>query len=268
MQRLFNILIITITIFSFAIPSYAFQNKALTFAQVTDLHFLPTNESINNYGKLIDSINKDKQIDFVVFTGDNIDKANKEILKEFLVLTKKLKVPYYIQTGNHDCAKALGLSKKDYIEYLNKYSRVNYKSFDYTIKKDDFVFVFVDGSKEYLPSANGYYKDDTLNWLNETILKYKKKNVIIFQHYPLYNISQASPRNTYKPELYLDLLQKHDNVKAIFSGHYHINDERYINGIMHITTEPAKSGFSSYRKIYLTKEQNKTYEIYSQVVKF
>lgn len=269
MQRLFNIFIIVILlVFTYTLPSYSFQKKCLTIAQITDLHLMPTKESIENYNMLIDSINKDNQIDFVVFTGDNIDKANIDLLEIFLKMTRKFDVPYYVQIGNHDCLKPLGLSKKKYIETLNKYSLFKYKTFNYIVKKGDFVFVFLDGSKEMLPSSNGYFKEDTLIWLDKTLTKYQNKNIIIFQHYPMYKLSENHNHNLYNPEPYQDLLKKHKNVKAVYAGHYHKLEEKYTDGILNVTAPPAKYKSSEYMKIYIYKAKNKQYKIYNQVIKF
>ena len=219
--------------------------KELIFAQVTDLRFAPNQTSIENFNKLIKHLNEDKSIKFVAFTGDNIENPNENLLKVFLQMCKKLNTPYYIEIGNHDCFRAAGLSKKRYLELIHK------KSFNYYIKKDELVFVFVDGAKEHIPSPNGFYKVETTNWLDKVLTKNENKTIIILQHFPIYDLTPNSIHNTYKTDIYFDILKKHSNILAVISGHYKTNQEKIIDGIYHITTEPAKAGCSSYRKIFI-----------------
>ena len=81
MKRFFNILFLIVFVLIFSSSVYA---KDVKFIQVTDLHFDATQGSIENFNNLIEQINKTGDLDFVVFTGDNIDLANKEMLKGFL----------------------------------------------------------------------------------------------------------------------------------------------------------------------------------------
>jgi hypothetical protein len=45
-------------------------------------------------------------------------------------------------------------------------------NFKFTNEKNKLVFIVVDGSKDVLPSSIGYYKNDTLDWLEEQLIKY------------------------------------------------------------------------------------------------
>lgn len=246
----------------------AAKQRNIIFAQVTDLNYSGSQESVDNYNRLIESLNKDKQIKFVVFTGNNINKPSAELLKVFLKKTKKIKVPYYIQVGNEESFKSSDLTKKIYLKYVNQYSLKFLRSFNYSFKKDNVVFVMVDGSREVLPAPNGYYKESTLNWLDNVLTKYKEHNIIILQHYPVSDIAKDSLQNLYKPELYQELLSKHKNIVAIFAGHYQLNREEIVNDVLYVTTDSAQVGKSNYRKIFLAPEGNKNIEVYSQVVKF
>ena len=126
--------------------------------------------------------------------------------------------------------------------------------------------ILVDGTKEVIPSPNGYYKDETLNWLDKQLTKYEKENVVILQHYPISDVSENSLQNLYKPQLYKDVIAKHKNIVAVFAGHYHINREELIDNVMYLTTDAARGG--TYRKIFLTPVENNKIEVYSQNIKF
>ena len=94
MKRFFNILLSIYIMFAFSQAVYA---KNVEFVQITDLHFTESQESVNNFKELIKIVNSMDSLDFVVFTGDNIDKANVETLKSFLKLCKTISLRGWIK---------------------------------------------------------------------------------------------------------------------------------------------------------------------------
>ena len=210
----------------------------IRFAQITDVRYSKTDKN-NTLSKVIKDINKQKNIDFVIFTGDNIQKVSAEYLEDFLKTAKKLKKPFYVVIGDKDVNKYKDLSKKEYAKILKK-RLPNYKHEDtnYVFEKGGVVFFVVDGSKDVIPSTNGYYKENVIEWVDANLDLYPKKNVIIFQHFPLIPPSNNENYMTYKPEQYLDVIKKHNNVKAVISGHFGVNKEETKDGVLHISTAP------------------------------
>ena len=78
------------------------------------------------------------------------------------------------------------MSKVRYFEILRE-RNILYpqRSANYEFKRNDLVFLIVDGAKEVIPGSIGYYREDTLKWLDETLEKNQKKSVVIFQHFPV-----------------------------------------------------------------------------------
>ncbi len=268
MKRFFNILFLSIMLMASINPVFA---KDAKFIQITDLHFTTSDESVANFENAIKKINKTKDVDFVVFTGDNIASANILYLEKFVKLVRKIKVPYYIVLGNTDCFKSAGLTKEEYLKILNHHKLFNrQKSFNFTVKDGKYVYAFVDGAKEFVPAANGYFRETTILWLDRVLKKNKKKTVIIFQHFPLFEISPYSASNLYRGDLYNEMLKEHNNVLAVFAGHYQVNIDKIApNGTTeYIVTEPAQEGYSKYREVYIIDLGDKKFEIYSQIVKF
>lgn len=267
MKRFFNILLSVFAIL--VIFSSQAQAKVTEFIQVTDLHFALNEKSVQNFDDLINFINtKLKDAEFIVFTGDNIDKAQKKTLVEFLKMCKKLNKPYYIEIGNHDCFKSQKLDKVTYAKLVAQYSHQKHKDFNFVVKHNGLIFIFVDGMKEVIPSRNGYFREAQLTWLDEQLTKYKDKKVIIFQHFPLIPESEKqSSHDLYMVENYWDMLAKHDNIKAIIAGHYHKVQEQKVNGVLHITTPPARY---THRKLrYIVVDDSKhNFEIYSSIIDF
>lgn len=66
------------------------QAKDITFVQATDTHFSKKSPELE---KFVEDVNSIPDVDFVMFTGDNIDTSNEDDLKSFLkenIRTKKL----------------------------------------------------------------------------------------------------------------------------------------------------------------------------------
>lgn len=190
---------------------------------------------------LVEKINKEKDVEFVVFTGNNIASPNKANLETFIKIAKKLDVPFYMVLGQKDINLQKDFGKKDYVRVLQKKTRTHrkIKSPNYVFKKKNLVFIVADGSKEVIPTAMGYYRDDVILWLDEQLDEYADKNVVILQHYPIVPPSKRETHYTYKAEDYLKLLSEHKNVKAVVAGHFGVNNEQTYEGILHIATKNA-----------------------------
>ena len=211
----------------------------MRFIQVEGMLF--NSESINTFNQLIKKINSEKDVEFVVFTGNNIVKPDKNILKLFLEEAKKINKPYYIVLGQKDINKQKNLSKQDYMKLVQKENRTHRKitSPNYIFSKKNLVFIVADGSKEFIPTPIGYYREDVILWLDDQLDKYHDKNVVILQHYPIVPPIKKETHYTYKAEEYLQLLSEHNNVKAVIAGHFNVNKEETLNGILHVSTKNA-----------------------------
>lgn len=249
--------------------------KDIKFIQVTDSHFsavagdysqVEVENSNSVLKKTIDDINSVPDVDFVVFTGDNIDKANNIDLKKFLATANRLKFPYYVVIGNHEVFKSQNLDKKEYMKIVSKYSKnCHYKSANYVFRKEGLVFLVVDGAKEIIPGPAGYYKIDTLKWLDRMLTKYKNDNVVILQHFPIVEPYYNRTHTTYNVKDYENILKKHSNVIAIFSGHYHANAETKKDGIYHVSTPSLLESPHNYKVVEISVKNKNDCRIYTQL---
>lgn len=212
--------------------------EEIKIVQVTDSHYRKDNAYANKVLKAaVKDINKLNGVSFVVFTGDNIDRAKEEDLIAFIRIVNKLKVPYYVAIGNHEVFKSNGLSKQRYMEVIKEQNFFfRQRTPDYYFRKGSFGFLIADGAKEVIPGANGYFKESTLEYIDKQLTKHDNLKFVIFQHFPLIEPKHSSTHNTYKADEYLKLLNNHSNVIAIVSGHYHVNSEKMQDGIYHINT--------------------------------
>ena len=239
----------------------------IKFVQVADAHLSSSNPyTVEALKKTVSDINTLDNISFVIFTGDNIDKSNEKVLHEFMNAIKGLKAPYHIVIGNHDVFRSGGLSKTQYIDIIRQHNPLYlHTKPSYVFKRGEFVFIVVDGAKEAIPGAGGYFRPSTLEWLDKQLTKYKKKNVIIIQHFPLLtNIVDKSYR-VYKSEDYTNILNKHDNVIAVIAGHYHMNKEQMENGVYHIISPSLLATPNTYKIIDIVTTKGFSPMIYTRL---
>lgn len=254
-------------------PVYA---KSLKFVQVTDTHLSVDGEgngsrdvskSVQNLKNTVDSINKMTDISFVIFSGDNIDSSDEDSLNEFGKITQALNVPYYVILGNHDSYNMGGITKEDYFNIVKQYDKYqkNVRSYFYITPDADSVVICLDGATEYIPSAHGYYPEEELAWLDSVLTKFKNKNAIIVQHFPYLEPVENKTHRIVDPELYADVIKKHDNVFAIFSGHYHCEKITQQDGIYHVSSPALINEPSSFRVVEINYDK-KPYELKTQIV--
>jgi len=262
-----NLLVKIFTVFALLIctnPAFATDIK---FVQVTDTHYALNNKfSQEVLEEAVEQINKLKDVSFVVFTGDNINRPKREDLISFVRTVNKLEVPYYLVFGDHDVYKAGGLSKEEYIKTVKMHNWF-YKPLkpNYVIKKKGFVFIVLDGAKEVIPGSIGYYKENTITWLDKQLSKYKKHPVIILQHYPLLPPKELKSHRVYEPEKYFEVLDKHQNVIAIISGHYHMNGEKMQNGVYHISSPSLLKSPNYFKVIEIVTTKEFSPMIYTEL---
>ncbi|MDD3419245.1 MAG: metallophosphoesterase [Candidatus Gastranaerophilales bacterium] len=230
--------------------------KTIKIAQITDTHIGSvtddkTSDSIENLKKAIISVNKQKDIDLVVFTGDNIDKSKMEDLEIFCKTIKKLKKPYYVILGNHDAYKAAGIAPKTYMHIVNKsnpYQKTDALSYAVTIN-DDIKALMVSGITPNIQSSHGFFSEETMAWIKQTLQKNRHRTVIIFQHFPLMPPTEDKEREVLYADQYLYLLIRNPNILFLASGHYHTDKiQTDQNGITHIST-PSLVNEKQYRII-------------------
>lgn len=90
--------------------------------------------------------------------------------------------------------------------------------------------------KKLFPVPSAITGKALLNGLTNSYQNIKKYPVVILQHYPIVEPKERKSRRVYQPEKYFKVLEKHNNVIAIVSGHYHLNGEQMKDGIYHIST--------------------------------
>ena len=223
----------------------------LTISSVfsADMRFIQVDGVLLNYKDtkpfeiLVEKINNEKNVEFVVFTGNNLKKASLENLDLFTFILKKINKKTYVLLGNQDVLSSSGVDKEYYYSRVSRALKKHSKKPNFTFEKKGYVFVAMDGSKQFFQSSNGYYTKNELMWLNKTLDENKDKKVIILQHFPLLK-AETKWNETKNTEEYNEILANYTNIKAIVSGHFNKNIEQYENNILHIITQSASNNWA------------------------
>lgn len=243
-KLLFNIFVLAALMIIRTDCTYA---KTLNFAIASDVHysaqdFTDSDRDISKAPKalkgFVDRVNENKY-DFVIFLGDSIDKSNEKNLLGFLKAVKPIKTPYYLVMGNHDVHKISGMEKKKYLEIVSKHNKHQKKAKGsyYFCPNSDIAVIVLDSVSSGMPSAHGIFTQTTLSWLDDVLAKNKNKKVIIFQHVPYFTPYSNPSHEILEKTDYRAVINRHDNILAIISGHYHkAAVKKDDKGVYHICT--------------------------------
>lgn len=257
-KNLFNIFLVLLL---FAVGSSCVEAKTIKFAVASDIHYKsPQGEELADSAKALNgfvSRMNENKYDFVVFLGDNIDKSRKNELESFLNIIKPIKYPYYLVMGNKDVHKISGLDKKVYNSIVSKHNKFQKKAqnnYYFNVNKD-VVAIVLDSVSSGMPTTHGVISAKTSKWLDDTLTRFSKKQVIIFQHVPYFVPYEKDSYEILDKQEYKAILSKHSNVFAVISGHYHVEYLKQDGIVTHYCV-PALSE-SPYNYTEMTIEYNK-----------
>ncbi|MBC7614571.1 MAG: PQQ-binding-like beta-propeller repeat protein [Pedobacter sp.] len=209
------------------------------YAFISDTHIGATTGE-EDLRRTVADINTQKDLDFVVITGDITEMGTNEELKLAKSIFALLKIPYYIMPGNHDT----GWSESGGVSFIKEFG---YDKFTFDHKGYRFIAC---ASGPYVRMSDGHIPRDATVWLDEVLKKTPKDMSIVFlNHYPIDN----SLDNWYEVT---DRLKTH-NIQYIINGHGHNNKAMNFEGIpatMGRSNLRAKDSIGGYNIVNMTKE--------------
>ncbi len=191
------------------------RKPVLRFVVASDGHYGQKDTEYEKFFlNLTDNINKQQEenpFEFCVVNGDIIHDDGKYFAGAKMALDK-LNVKYYVSLGNHDHCTA---------EEWNEIWKMPV-NLDFKIKKNS-VLIGTTSNKE------GTYLCPDVKWFAEKLEEHRKqRNIFIFIHI---NPGKQTKHAVDCPEFF-DLLAKYKNVKAVFNGHDHDEDNiKMKNGV-------------------------------------
>ncbi|ALO35765.1 3',5'-cyclic-nucleotide phosphodiesterase [Colwellia sp. MT41] len=191
------------------------ENKPIVLAQISDSHLFSSVNGLHhghnvlaNLRKVLLSICHNRQIDYVIFTGDLTQDHSEQSYQNFVDLVHEcgIAVPIYYLAGNHDEP-----------ELLAQYFSAAPFTSDTTIDHPHWQIQLLD-SKSATPA--GYVAEQALVKLQKAI-KADKHQLVMMHHHPIdvgYFIDKYGLQNK---SAFWQAIDDFDNIKAIACGHVH-----------------------------------------------
>jgi predicted phosphodiesterase len=209
-------------IWSFTTLSKFDGDPRLTFAVVADTHYDVDGQNTPNgfmYGEstrltesLVDELNQDARLDFVITAGDLTNVGLEEDYSGFADAMNQLDVPWYPVLGNHD------KSVEDWYQHYTTYfgRKETYYSFD----QGDYHFVVLDSAVQ--GQVKGDLNETQLAWLEADLDANTGKSTLIFLHHVNHRVDIMGLEEEAKENLEL-ILSTRPWVLSVNSGHTHQN---------------------------------------------
>ena len=241
--------------------------SGLKFVQISDNHFLAsgtnttfkmTAEAPALLNDAIEQTNLIPNLDFVIFTGDLIDKPFEKELKAVLPHLSKINVPWYFAFGNHDVCVGGYLTKSLYLKMLRD-SNKNFifeKPYYSFVPKKGFKVIVLDSTIDKELSSQGFIYPEQLKWLDEQLNKSQKEIVLIFMHVPIVEpFPSANHRMTNASEVRA-VIEKYKNPIGVFMGHYHSARITQKDNILYVNSPALISYPNAFRLIEISTRRN------------
>ena len=240
----------------------------LKFAQVSDVHFSTRNvnttfkltaESPRLLDDVVSQINETPDIDFVMFTGDLIDKSYEKELTAVLPHVEKLKYPWYFVFGNHDPCVGGYLTKKLYIDILRNHNKnfTTTKPYYSFVPQKGYKVIGLDSIIDTRITSNGQIDAEQLKWLDEELKNSKKDIVLIFLHVPVVEPFPSENHRLLNAGEVQAVIEKYSNPIAVFQGHYHANKITQHNNVLYVSSPALVSYPNAFRIISIKNEKKK-----------
>ena len=248
-------------------------SASLKFIQLSDIHFLEhgantTFKMLGESPRLLDDaiaqINEQNDIDFVMLTGDLLDKGLERELKAFLPHLDNLIYPWYFAFGNHDRCIGGYLNTKlfmDMVKEVNPNYKFDKSYYAFTPKKGYRVIVLDNIITEEITSQ-GYVGEEQYNWLKKELDKASKDTVILFMHVPLIEPFASPNHKLRNATKIMSLIESYKNPIGVFQGHYHAAKVVQHNNVLYVNTPALVSYPNAFRMINVTNYKDRvTFEL-------
>ncbi len=240
----------------------------LKFVQISDNHFLNHGQNTtfkmiaegpNLIDDAIDQTNAIPNLDFVMFTGDLIDKSLEIELQAIMPHLAKINAPWYFAFGNHDVCVGGYLTKTLYMNILKKNNpNMNFEKPYYSfVPKRGYKVIVLDSIIDTEITANGYIYPEEFDWLKQELEKSKKDVVLIFMHVPVVEPFPSPNHRMRNAGEVQALLESYKNPIGVFTGHYHATKIIQHENVLYVCTPALISYPNAFRLINIKNRRNR-----------
>ena len=242
--------------------------SSLKFVQISDVHFLEngqnttfkmTGESPRLLDDAIAQINEKNDIDFVMVTGDLIDKSFEKELRAVLPHMENLNAPWYFVFGNHDRCVGGYLTTSVYMDMLREANpNFDFKKpyYSFTPKKHFKVIVLDDIITDEITS-NGIMDEEQMKWLKKELDSSKNDTVLIFVHIPIIEPFASPSHKLRNATAVKALIESYKNPIAVFQGHYHAAKITQHDNVLYVNSPALVSYPNAFRTVTVTDNKDK-----------
>lgn len=244
-------------------------NNNLRVAQVSDAHFSSFEENtsykfLKKSPELLDDvifqINTSGPYDFVMFTGDLVNKPKVSELEKFISHANNLVYPWYAIDGNHDISIDGPLTKRKFLETLaasNDNMQQENIYYAFTPKKG-FRVICLDSIIDYKLTSNGEISNEEFMWLTQELEKHAKDTVIVCSHVPIIE-PFSSPNHKMQNEYEVrKLLKTHKNPLIVLQGHYHTTKIIQDDNMLVVACPSLVTYPNSFRVVNINSNKQRT----------
>ncbi|MEO8569344.1 MAG: metallophosphoesterase [Ginsengibacter sp.] len=199
--------------FTKGVFNFAPANRIVTrFAIASDGHYgQPATEYEFLHDQMIEWLNAEKKnrgIDFTIINGD-LFHNDVTFLPNVKSKWDQLKMPYYVSHGNHDETPE------------DNWKKIWNTPWHYSFEQKDAAFIVINSADD-----KGTYICPDVEWTKNELQRFKsKKQLFVFMHITPFKWTGAGLPC---PEI-VELFDKQKNLKAVFHGHDHDQDDVKVN---------------------------------------
>lgn len=237
-----------------------YSAASLKFVQLSDVHFAiseqnttfkMTGESPKLLEDAVNQINEMSGVNFVMFTGDQINTPYEKELQAFLPYAEKLNVPWYITIGNHDRCVGGFLTKQLYLDIVGSHNenfkfKTPYYSF---VPQKGFKAIVLDTIISETLTSNGRISKEQLEWLDKELESSERDVVLIFMHVPVIEPFPSSGHKLLNAAEVQAVIEKYKNPIAVFQGHYHASKITQRGNVLYVSSPALVSYPNAFRVV-------------------
>ncbi len=251
--------------FIFILPAPAQKiskaQDSFTFAFITDIHLEYSKSTLQNFGLVIEKLNK-LNPDLIITGGDNVKDARQQsesyadsLYNLYLSQVKRFNIPVYSGIGNHE---VFGWNNPQISPENPLYGKKMFESrlgkCYYSFTHKGWKFFMIDDIKNTESGQKyiGNIDDEQMQWLKSELAATEAGTpLVVCAHIPFISsmkkfefgsLSGTPVNDGVSNSIEFFKLFENHNLKLVLQGHFHFFEVLYANNIYYITSPAPKAG--------------------------